>query len=258
MTPDTSLRIRDNVYSAIRNIPELQKFRFFRFYDFYREFSDKFLVEPQFDRIVIQFTSLDSLAEFTEYLKGKHSLQIEMGEIQVRKNYNFISKLTGIISFILIMFGILCICLFVSNLLEVHLQKIKMNIGTFSAFGIDPKVLDRVYLSIILIFILAGMLLGLIFAGLIGYIGGIRAILGIMKSNLEAGWIYFDLLNWWTAGTMIAVIFMSVFTLKNISRKVFYQTPGDLIYDRDEPPKSKIQKSLNKMLCHFKKGKCIS
>ena len=68
-----------------------------------------------------------------------------MGQIESRDNYNLVTNLTRILSVVLIGFSVLSISLFLSNIFKRHLEKIKMNIGTFKAFGIDNKTLQFIY-----------------------------------------------------------------------------------------------------------------
>ena len=234
LNPDSSLTVRDSIYSTISRISELRNFSWCRFYDFHRRLQSSFILENKYDMIYIQFSRLDSIAAFRDFLLKKHSIQIDMADIETRKNYNFISNLTGIISLILILFSIMSICLFISNVLRLHLQKIKMNIGTFSAFGINPKMLDRIYRLIMLSFIVLSMATGYLSAAVFGYFGGIRKILRFLHCNLEPHRNYFELSSLWTFLTIIFVILLSIISLKITSNKIFYQTPGDLIYDRDE------------------------
>ncbi|MEI6885292.1 MAG: hypothetical protein WCO02_12440 [Bacteroidota bacterium] len=228
---DSTLAIRDRVFNSINAIPEIRK-SCFRFYDYTTKLSQSTESELQYDRLTIEFENLDKIGEFKEFLRTKFSIVMDMAQVEALKNYNFVSKLTKIISLILIAFSILSICLFVSNLLRNHLQKIKMNIGTFNAFGIDPKILERVYLSIVLSVIACAMISGLVIAWLIGGLGGIRGILYLLNSTLEEGQDYFELINYWTLVSVLSVLVIGYISLKYTAHRIFRQTPGDLIYDR--------------------------
>lgn len=228
---DSILAIRDRVYNAVNTIPEVQK-SCFRFYDYTSKLSHETDVELQYDRLTIEFDNLDKIGDFKDFLRTKFSIVMDMGQVEALKNYNFVSQLTKIISLILIAFSILSICLFVSNLLRNHLQKIKMNIGTFNAFGIDPMILERVYLSIVISVITCAMIAGLVIAWLVGALGSIRGILFLFNSALEDGQDYFEIMNYWTLISILSVLIISFVSLKYIAHRIFRQTPGDLIYDR--------------------------
>jgi hypothetical protein len=232
--PDSSLATRDTIFSIISRFPGLKKYSWVRFYDFHRDMHSDLDTTSAYEMIYVQFTRLDSIAAFKTFLLNEHGLHIDMSDVEARKNYNFVSSLTKIISWGLIMFSALCICLFVFTVLRMHLDKIRMNIGTFSAFGLSPRLLENVYLFIMLIFITFSMAVGCGFAALTGYLGGMRLIMDLLKSNFETDWIYFDLKQ---VSTLIAILFFFTFsyiTLKISSFSIFHQTPGNLIYNRDE------------------------
>jgi hypothetical protein len=43
---------------------------------------------------------------------------------------------------------------------------------------------------------------------------------------------YFNLLNYWTVGSIVVLLVVNYFTFSKIIKDIFNQTPGDLIYDR--------------------------
>ena len=138
-----------------------------------------------------------------------------MSQIKSKENYDFVSRLSVIISLILICFSILSICMFISNLLKTHLDKIKMNIGTFKAFGMDKKTLLWIYIKMILGIIFISMIISFIISWLFDSSGGIRSMLVIFGSKLEQDQTYFQLFNTWT--------FISVFVIIIISFIVLYR-----------------------------------
>ena len=149
-------------------------------------------------------------------------------------NYVFVSGLTTILSGILIGFGLLCITLLVSNLLNSHLQKIKMNIGTFSSFGIDPYQLQNIYLFIIMNVITGAMISGFLLAYVSGMINIPRGILTLFSIKLKENVTYFQLINPKILILFIVILIINYLILKRLSLKqIFLQTPGNLIYNRD-------------------------
>lgn len=233
-SPDDSLELRDTVFSIISRIPELRKYSWVRFYDFHKELVDNPDAIQKFDMLYVKFRQLDSLTAFKNFMYSKYKIKIDMSDIESRKNYNFISTLTRLISWGLILFSLLSICVFVYNVLRMHLEKIKLNIGTFSAFGIDPKLLDRIYLFIMISFVVISMMIGCGLASLFGYTGGIKHVLRLFQCNIEPKRIYFELGQWSTLIIVCIFILFSYISLKISSHRIFYQTPGNLIYDRDE------------------------
>lgn len=138
-------------------------------------------------------------------------------------------NITLIITFLLIAFSILSICLFVSNLLRTHLNKVKMNLGTYKAFGLGDKQSTGIYLTIMLRYIVSGILISLVIAFIFGTL-----INYFFKSRfkLEDLVDYFILFN---TTTIVLVLFILIITILvsyfNIN-KILSKTPGDLIYNR--------------------------
>lgn len=186
----------------------------------------------KFNYINIHFDELENIRLFQRYLSKEYDLNIDMAQIEASENYDFVTKLTRIISIILIGFSILSICMFVSQLLKKHLDKIKMNIGTFKAFGLDDGILLKIYLIIINAFIIISLLGAFLLALIFGEIGGVRALLSIFPNKLEQGQKYFDLFNIWTLSSVILVILISYIVVRYTAKKILSKTPGDLIYTR--------------------------
>ena len=116
-----------------------------------------------------------------------------------------------------------------------------MNIGTFKAFGLANRSLDKIYLSIIYLFVIAAMIIALILSYILGEIGLIKGFFILAKHEVEKGEIFFNLARpWWpeypilgwTVFSLILILLTSYFALKYITGKIFRKTPGDLIYER--------------------------
>lgn len=226
--PD-SLQQLDDLYKKLCGNKMLNNIIFSRLYNFkLYEVGD----EEYYHSIAVNFKNLDKIREFKNYLSKNYQIEIDMAQIESKENYNFVSKLTRFISIILIAFSALCITMFVSNVLVRHLDKIKMNIGTFKAFGIDNNTLLMIYINIINTFITISIFIALIFSGIIGTFGGIRLILKIFKQELEENQSYFQIINWWTLICIVAVFTISMLVIYFNAKRILKQTPGDLIYDR--------------------------
>jgi len=240
--PDTSLRLRDEIFQALNKDSRVKKTPFIRYYDFYsRKGYDNDTLES-YDFMTIKLKSLQTQSQLEKLLLARFGLRVDMAQSQTRTNYFFVSNLTNIISLSLIVFSILSICLFITSLLQHHLEKMKMNIGTFKAFGLANQSLDRIYLSIIYLFVIAAMALAIAFSWLTGRVGGIRGLFYLAGHPLEPGELYFTLSRpWvegygvgWTVFSVAMILLTSYLSLKYITAKIFNRTPGDLIYDRNE------------------------
>ncbi|MBS4057877.1 MAG: hypothetical protein KGZ82_11215 [Bacteroidales bacterium] len=187
----------------------------------------------RYDYLAINFKTLDKIRSFKEYLFYFHKVELEMSQIESKENFNFVSKLTRFISLILVIFCTISITMFLSNLLRNHLAKIRMNIGTFKAFGMGRILLKKIYFSIITLFIIIALLLSIIIASLIGYSGGIRAILFVLRIELENDQSYFSLFDWWTLIAVVAILFVSLYSISFNNNRLFNETPGNLVKHRE-------------------------
>lgn len=187
----------------------------------------------KYDVLSIHFNSLNNIREFKEFIGKKHGLEIDMAKIEALENYNFITKITRIISLLLIGFSILSICLFVGNLLTKHLDKIHVNIGTFKAFGLDDKTIMNIYILLIYFFIISSMVISFIMSLILGELGIPRLFLSIFNLKLEENQTYFNLFDTWTFISTLLTLVISFFVLYFNTKKMLKRSPGDLIYSRD-------------------------
>lgn len=172
--------------------------------------------------LAFNFSKLDKVAELKTFLKNKFDFEIPMGKIKDKENYYTVGLLTFIISILLFSFGLISIILFVQNLLRSHLEKIKKNIGTLKAFGVDNRTIQRMYLRIIIYFISICMLIALI-AGL---------ILSIINNYLLKIEIPLLLLDYRIILAIIVLYISSLFTAIQVIKSTLQKSPGDLIYNR--------------------------
>jgi ABC-type antimicrobial peptide transport system permease subunit len=149
-----------------------------------------------------------------------------MSQVNSKENYNAVSILAGILSWAIIIFAIVCIILFIVNLLQSYFQKVKKNLGTFKAFGVSNRQLIRVYVLIVGCIVLASMLLAL---GITSISQVLLAVLGIMK---EGTYGYLDIVSSKTIAAVLIIIVVAISTVYYVMRRLLRQTPGDLIYDR--------------------------
>jgi len=204
--------------------------------DYYdREMVER--AERRLDRLTIHFLKLDRIESFErEYIEPQFPyIRLDMAKIESLKNYNYITKLTRILSFILIVLSVYSIASFLSNVFENHLNKIKMNIGTLMAFGTGG--LKLIYRRLMMVFLFIPLLLSLIIASLLGYFGLMRRIMMLQIRNLDEGG-FFELWSWGNPllYTVVAILLIVVFTLmryKRIITRILSNTPGDLIFNRE-------------------------
>lgn len=189
--------------------------------------SDAPLSERRF--LSVNFTNLDSIRAFERYAKENFNVQIEMSQVASKENFNDVSILAGILSWAMIVFSIICIIMFVVNMLQSYFQKVKRNLGTFKAFGISTSELIRVYVVILLGIIIIAIMLSLAITWLLQIL---FPIIGICRTINETRLNYLSLWNWNTLLSVIIVVIATVITVWVVMKNLLKQTPGDLIYDR--------------------------
>lgn len=193
-----------------------------RVYDY--DFSDFSLSQKAY--ISVYFKDLNKLRDFETYVREKFNVKIEMAQINAKENFNAVSLMGNILSWVIIVFAIVCICLFVMNLLQSYFQKVKRNMGTFKAFGIPNRSLIGIYVLIMVAIIIVAILLSL---SVTWMLQGLLHVCGLLKDGV------FDYLSLWSYKTVFSVIIIiaaSVVTVYGVMHKLLKSTPGDLIYDR--------------------------
>lgn len=177
--------------------------------------------------ISIQFKDLNKIHEFEEYAsQDKYKVRIEMAQILAKENFNSVSVMANVLSWAIILFSILCIILFIVNLLKSYFQKVKRNLGTFKAFGISNWELIRVYVLILFFTVLGAVVLSMAVVAAVQYI---LPMYGILKDGM------FNYLSLWNTKTYYAILIIlvcSIVTVYSVMRRLLSATPGDLIYDR--------------------------
>lgn len=204
-------------------------------YDF-GTFSGDTEVRKDFSMVSINFSSLDMVREFSKYMltrfneEGDRSLiEVDIGRVKEKENLNFLSKIATVISWLVILFAAMSASLFVFNMLRSHLNKVKMNIGTFLAFGLSNSISRQIYFLIILRFVLIALLLGCLTAFGIGYL---LNLLFHKVLVIEEGFNYFVLMHKLSYLTLVIIVTTVVIVSWFTIRKILNKTPGDLIYNR--------------------------
>lgn len=228
-----NMSFMDNAFSQLYNHAKLASYLndLYRLYD-YETSLRRFRPADEYDRISLNFSNLDKLREFSVLLEDEYGLIVDMAQIESRENYHFVSRLTTIISLVLIGFSILSILLFVSYLLKRHLHGIKRNLGTFKAFGLSNGFLINIYVKIVLAMLGLATLFALLISALFGYSGGMRLVLWISGTGFEAG-NYFSLWSYYLLVALVLLTLFSVMILRSVSGSILNHTPGDLIYERE-------------------------
>lgn len=222
------------LFAQLKNSEEMQRFlkkAAITDTDFVQAYSPDFSSNKKWKQYYLSanFSDLDKVENFAGFIKNHANIKLEMSNIERIKNYNFVSKLTMMISVLLIFFSVLMINLFLSNILRTHLNKIVMNIGTFKAFGID---IQHIYQKLMFMYILLPLIAALFLCAVFGYSWLVYHFMQLITNFEIEKNLYFNLINFWTLGSLIVLLIVNYFTFSRIIQSIFIKKPGDLIYDR--------------------------
>lgn len=201
---------------------EFPEYEFVRIYDFdYNNYPSDFRIDT--DKIAINFTSLDKVRAFQYFLFNEYQIEVDIARVRDKENFAFVKILTETISTLLIVFSIVSICFYLYNLLRSHLDKIRPNLGTFLAFGLDQSNLYKLYRDLLFRFLTEAAFISIAGSFLLLFI--INYTFGDMEN-------YVALFDWKLFATILILYGAFNWIFRNTIRKLLSRTPGDLIYDR--------------------------
>lgn len=179
---------------------------------------------PRSSFLSVEFNSLEHIRAFESFAK-EHGIQLEMAQVASKENFNAVTIVARVLSAAMVIFALVCIIMFLVNMLQAYFQKIKRNIGTFKAFGMNAQELIMVYVIILVMIVVTAVVLALAITWLIQTV---LPLIGVEKDG-------FNYLSLWNGTTYIAslvVLIATILTNCVVMMKMLSQTPGDLIYDR--------------------------
>ncbi len=162
----------------------------------------------------------------------KTPIQLELSEIESKRNLGIISGLTQILTVAISLLALGFVISFVLNLLLQHIANNGPNIGTLQAFGIPNRYIILLYskigLGLISIAFILGFLLSLVLGPLV--LEGVLTQIGLGD---EADQISFSIRR-----PIIIVLAFIAFPIAVVyyvlQSKLSQSKPGDLIYSRDK------------------------
>lgn len=175
--------------------------------------------------ISVEFKDQSHIRDFEQFAKD-YTVQLEMSKVASMENFNAVTVMARILSAAMVIFSIVCIIMFMVNMLQGYFQKVKRNIGTFKAFGMNGNELIQVYILILVMIVCSGIVLALLITW------GLQCILPGIGVSKEG----FNYLSLWNTTTYIAtavILVSTVITVIFVMTRMLSQTPGDLIYDRN-------------------------
>ncbi len=233
----SSYKIADSIYNQMIDLPALKSAKeVARIYDYSYVYNVQ--STPSFDNYSINFFHLDSIRPFSDFLYERFNKQgeskmgkveLDMAKVKEKDNYVFMSNVTRTISVFLIFIGIVSSALLIFNMLKLHFSQIKSNIGTLNAIGLAFNTTYKLYLRIVVRFVLISLLISAILAFLIGSL--IELYLSqVMVTELDLD--YFELFSFRTLMFVIVTVAASVLVTMYTIKLYLKKSPGDLIYNR--------------------------
>lgn len=155
----------------------------------------------------------------------KEGLLLDIGKVTSMFIFSKISILTYSILIILIIIIVYSNMQYISNLLNLHLYKIRRNIGTLMAFGINIKT---IYHFLLLSFVVYCFGVSFIAANIVGYL--ILDYFDILSFSLYSGILDVDVFM--TIIAAFLIFFGSYLVYYFAKHHYFNKTPSQLIYNR--------------------------
>ncbi|MFZ9046370.1 MAG: hypothetical protein ACO2ZZ_10935 [Cyclobacteriaceae bacterium] len=206
----------------VTDLKEQLKYDIIRYYDYeFNNVPSNFKIEA--DKIAINFASLEDVRAFQVYLYDNMQIEVDIAKVRDKENFAFVQVLTESISILLIIFSAISVCFYLYNVLRNHLQRIKPNLGTFLAFGLNPSYLFKLYRSLLLWFLIKAVGFSLMISFLL------LLVLSVLTSSLSD---YVHLFDWKLLSTLLILIGSFYYIFKHTIQNILVKTPGDLIYDR--------------------------
>ncbi len=170
----------------------------------------------------VYFEGLKKIEEFERFVKAASTLQIEMTQVNAKKNFNAVSHMAIVLTVAMLVFSIISIIIFIVNMMQSYFPKVKRNLGTFKAFGLSTNELVRVYVVIIVGIVIMALIMALTIVGLT------ELFLPLRDNESE----YLILWNMWTCSVVALILLSTLVSVIIVLRNLLRSTPGNLIYDR--------------------------
>lgn len=202
--------------------------------------SKDVLVRPgtgdnKYSFVTMHFDQIDSIRPFRKYMLNKFAVDIDLEQIESRENFHLVTVITSILAIALILFALISISLFISNVLRAHLEKIKMNLGTFMAFGLSRQFLVGSYLRMILGMLLAVFLFALLVVGLLDVLDVPYRLLTLFGMSLNQDFTEaFSVLSLSLFMLILLILLLTWWNTRRSVNAVLRHAPSDLIYNRTE------------------------
>ena len=166
------------------------------------------------------FRDLNAIRNFQNKMQSQFDIPLIMEEVESRENFRMVSRLTTTMAFVLFCLGLFSILLYLGNLVQNHILRVKTNLGTFKAMGLSNTMLLSTYRKIVLKLLLNALLFGLPLSLLLGVGLDLFLMIG------------FNLWHWVIFLAVVIIVIIVLYLIQTILTFTLSASPGDLIYER--------------------------
>ncbi len=222
LTPPLDIFEKENVMKLLRTHYSLRPYTEFNV-DLGRTY---YIQEPYY--LAFHFKNLQKVRALRDMVKKEYGFEISINQVEDKENFAKIAALTLLLTILLFVLSMAGVMVFTANLLQSHIEKIKVNLGTFKAFGLSDKALIADYNRIVMIFSITSIVISLFFTSL--YYG-----LHLAGKAYSIKWFLdadFNLFHWSVLLALLGIVLGIRFSLKTMIASRLRKTPGDLIYQR--------------------------
>jgi hypothetical protein len=170
--------------------------------------------------LAFHFKNLNEVRKFNDYMKSQFLAEISMNQIEDKENFSKVSILAYSIILFLFVLSLFTILSFINNLLDLHFEKIKQNLGTFMSFGLEAKKIEKLYSFIVVLSLLIAIILAFVLLGILAFFSAIK------------NWDYGVLIDYRLVLIAVAIILIIFYFISKKLKSILQNSPGDLIYKR--------------------------
>ena len=233
---------RNNI-DSLSKIKILQDFNPFKnniheVFDFYRISLSNLNEDFPEDKYVFQFhnDSINKIKDFnkiliSQYRDGKNFLKIDLSIINSKKNFDIIKDLVELLSKAIYFLSLLSIFLYLWNLIVNHINSNKKNLGTLKAFGLSNFTIVGIYSFISITMIVISLMVAFLVSFFLGQniMDFLTNILNLDNLS-EMKFLSEEIKDLF----LIFIVIPTFILVLMIYNKLNGQTPGDLIYERND------------------------
>jgi len=182
------------------------------------------------DYISIMFDDLKTIPDFQKFAKEEFEIRIDMAQVEAKNNFQTFNYLATLLCAAIIAISIFFVVIFLYFLINAHFQKISKNLGTIMAFGLDNKSIIKIYLTVFIKLIAAGLISAIAFLSLVQFVLYLSGFGYTLNSFVLP---YLNMCDALVIAVILLVIALSAAVTYYIMNEKLKSTPGDLIYERN-------------------------